>query len=98
MLPDRVPSYPDVPTVAEQGYGDAYSIWFGAFVPKGTDPEIVDKLSTAFFSAMESPEVAKVIENVGVVPNATGPEEARKRMDRELEEFGGIMKNLGIIQ
>lgn len=98
MLPNRVPSYPDVPTVAEQGYGDAYSIWFGAFVPKGTDPEIVDKLSTAFFSAMESPEVAKTIENVGVVPNATGPEEARERMDRELEEFGGIMKNLGIIQ
>jgi len=98
MLPNRVPAYPDVPTVAEQGYGDAYAIWFGAFVPKGTDPEIVARLSDAFFSAMENPEVQTVIENVGVVPIKTGPDEARTRMDRELDEFGAIMKNLGIIQ
>lgn len=98
MLPNRVPAYPDVPTVAEQGYGDAYAIWFGAFVPKGTDPEIVAKLSDAFFSGMENPEVQTVIENVGVVPIKTGPEEARARMDRELDAFGQIMKSLGIIQ
>ncbi|MGX1096126.1 tripartite tricarboxylate transporter substrate binding protein [Amorphus sp. MBR-141] len=98
MLPNRVPAYPDVPTVAEQGYGDAYAIWFGAFVPKGTDPEIVARLSDAFFSAMENPEVQTVIENVGVVPIKTGPDEARARMDQELTEFGAIMKTLGIIQ
>jgi tripartite-type tricarboxylate transporter receptor subunit TctC len=98
MLPNRVPAYPDVPTVAEQGYGDAYSIWFGAFVPKATDPEIVDKLSAAFFSAMEDPSVQKVIENAGVVAHPTGPEDARKRMDGELEQFGAIMKDLGITQ
>jgi putative tricarboxylic transport membrane protein len=98
MLPNRVPAFPDVPTVAEQGYGDAYSIWFGAFVPKDTDPAIVDKLSTAFFQAMQSPEVQKVIDNAGVVANPTGPQEARKRMDGELQQFGAIMKDLGIIQ
>ena len=98
MLPDRVPAYPDVPTVHEQGFGDAYSIWFGAFVPKGTEPAIVDKLSTAFFQAMEDPEVAEVIANVGVVPNRTGPADARARMDQELDEFGAIMKDLGITQ
>jgi putative tricarboxylic transport membrane protein len=98
MLPNRVPAYPDVPTVAEQGYGDAYSIWFGAFVPKETDPAIVAKLSEAFFKAMEDPSVQKVIENAGVVAHPTGPEEARKRMDGELEQFGAIMKDLGITQ
>lgn len=98
MLPERLPNYPDVPTVAEQGFGDAYSIWFGAFVPKGTDPEIVARLSDAFFTAMQNPTVQTVIENVGVVGMKTGPEEARSRMDQELTEFGAIMKNLGIIQ
>jgi len=98
MLPNRVPAYPDVPTVAEQGYGDAYSIWFGAFVPKETDPAIVAKLSEAFFKAMEDPSVQKVIENAGIVAHPTGPEEARKRMDGELEQFGAIMKDLGITQ
>lgn len=98
MVPGRLPAYPDVPNVAEQGYGKAYSIWFGAFVPKGTDKAIVGKLSTAFFSAMEDPEVQKVIKNVGVVQQKTGPEEARKRMDDELTQFGAIMKNLGIMK
>lgn len=98
MLPNRVPAYPDVPTVAEQGYGDAYSIWFGAFVPKETDPAIVTRLSEAFFKAMEDPSVQTVIENAGVVAHPTGPEEARKRMDGELEQFGAIMKDLGITQ
>ncbi|MEQ8348792.1 MAG: tripartite tricarboxylate transporter substrate binding protein [Sneathiellaceae bacterium] len=96
MLPGRLPKYPDVPTVEEQGFGDAYSIWFGAFVPKATDKAIVDRLSAAFFSAMEDPKVQEVIANVGVVAHPTGPDEARKRMDRELAEFGAVMKDLGI--
>ncbi|MFC3228372.1 Bug family tripartite tricarboxylate transporter substrate binding protein [Marinibaculum pumilum] len=96
MLPGRLPKYPDVPTVEEQGFGDAYSIWFGAFVPKDTDKAIVDKLSAAFFSAMEDPKVQEVIANTGVVAHPTGPEEARARMDRELGEFGAVMKDLGI--
>ena len=98
MLPNRVPAYPDVPTVAEQGFGDAYSIWFGAFVPKATEAKIVDALSESLFSAMEDPSVQKVIANVGVVAHPTGPEEARKRMDGELAEFGKLMKSLGIIE
>ena len=98
MLPNRVPAYPDVPTVAEQGFGDAYSIWFGAFVPKATEAKIVDALSESLFSAREDPSVQKVIANVGVVAHPTGPEEARKRMDGELAEFGKLMKSLGIIE
>ena len=98
MLPNRVPAYPDVPTVAEQGFGDAYSIWFGAFVPKATQPKIVDALSASLFSAMEDASVKQVIANVGVVAHPTGPDEARKRMDGELAEFGKLMKSLGIIE
>ncbi|MDN2566332.1 tripartite tricarboxylate transporter substrate binding protein [Aquibium sp. A9E412] len=98
MVPGRLPAYPDVPNVSEQGYGEAYSIWFGAFVPKQTDAAIVDRLSTAFFDAMQDPGVQAVIANVGVVPHPTGPAEARRRMDDELAQFGAIMKDLGIIE
>lgn len=98
MLPDRLPQYPDVPTVSEAGYGDAYSIWFGAFVPAKTPDPVVEKLSTTFFDVMAMPKIQTVIENVGVIPHPTGPEAARKQMDSELENFGAIMKDLGIIQ
>jgi tripartite-type tricarboxylate transporter receptor subunit TctC len=98
MLPSRLPKYPDVPTVEEQGFGKGYSIWFGAFVPAGVDQAKVDLLSKAFFGAMQDPKVQEVIANVGVVPHATGPKEARQRMDDELAEFGAIMKTLGIME
>ncbi len=98
MLPNRLPQYPDVPTVEEQGFGEAYSIWFGAFVPARTPEEIVKKLSKSFFHVMDQPEIKEVIRKVGVIPHPTGPEAARRQMDRELENFGRIMRDLGIIK
>lgn len=98
MVPDRLPAFPDVQNVAEQGYGPAFSVWFGAFVPDGTDPEIVTKLSEALYAAMEDPEVQKVIENVGVVPESDGPEAAEARMQEELETFSALMIKLGIME
>ncbi|MBU0972598.1 MAG: tripartite tricarboxylate transporter substrate binding protein [Proteobacteria bacterium] len=98
MLPQRLDQYPDVHTVAEDGFGDAYSIWFGAFVPAATPDEIVTRLSDTFFKVMAMPKIQEVIKNVGVIPHPTGPEKARKQMDSELKNFGTIMKDLKIIQ
>ncbi len=98
MLPNRLPQYPDVATVKEQGFGVGYSIWFGAFVPAKTPDDIVKKLSTTFFDVMAKPEIQDVIKKVGVIPHPTGPDEARAQMDSELNAFGGIMKDLGIIK
>jgi len=98
MLPQRLDQYPDVHTVAEDGFGDAYSIWFGAFVPSNTPDDVVKKLSDTFFKVMAMPQIQEVIKNVGVIPHPTGPAQARKQMDSELENFGIIMKDLKIIQ
>jgi tripartite-type tricarboxylate transporter receptor subunit TctC len=98
MLPNRLPQYPDVATVAEQGFGDAYSIWFGAFVPAKTPDDVAKKLSNTFFEVMSMPEIQDVIKKVGVIPHPTGPDAARKQMDSELANFGDIMKELGIIK
>lgn len=98
MLPDRLPQYPNVATVKEQGFGDAYSIWFGAFVPVKTPDEAAKKLSETFFKVMAMPKIQEVIKKVGVIPHPTGPVAARKQMDSELANFGSIMKDLGIIK
>lgn len=98
MLPNRLPQYPDVPTVKEQGFGEPYSIWFGAFVPAKTPDDIIKGLSDTFFKVMAMPEIQDIIKKVGVIPHPTGPEEARKQMDSELANFGVIMKDLGIIK
>ena len=98
MLPNRLSQYPNVATVKEQGFGKGYSIWFGAFVPAKTPDAIAEKLSTTFFNVMAKPEIQNVIEKVGVIPHPVGPKDARAQMDSELEAFGAIMKELGIIK
>ena len=98
MLPNRLPQYPDVPTVKEQGFGVGYSIWFGAFVPARTPEDVAQKLSTSFFNVMTKPEIQDVIKKVGVIPHPIGAEAARTQMDSELQAFGAIMKELGVIK
>ncbi len=98
MLPERLPNFTNVPTVKEQGFGEGYSIWFGAFVPAKTPDEIAKKLGSVFFGVMARPEIQDVIKKVGVIPHPTTAEEARRQMDSELKAFGAIMKELGIIK
>ncbi|MGA7430952.1 MAG: tripartite tricarboxylate transporter substrate binding protein, partial [Xanthobacteraceae bacterium] len=45
--PKRLSSAPSVPTIAEQGYPDYdFVTFYGLAAPKGTPPEIVDRLNT----------------------------------------------------
>jgi tripartite-type tricarboxylate transporter receptor subunit TctC len=98
MLPKRLPAYPNVATVKEQGYGKGYSIWFGAFVPAKTPDTVAKRLGDTFFKAMSQPKIQDVIKKVGVIAHPTDAAAARKQMDSELASFGAIMKELGIIK
>jgi tripartite-type tricarboxylate transporter receptor subunit TctC len=98
MLPNRLPDYPKVPTVAEQGFGQGFSVWFGAFVPKDTPDPIVQKLSAAIMKAMKSPKVQLTMQRAGGIPILSGPEDAAKTIEAQEAVFGKLMKQLGIIK
>ena len=54
----RLASLPDVPTFIEQGVPDFDPVpWLGIHVRSGTPPAVIEKLSTAFSSALQRPEV-----------------------------------------
>jgi tripartite-type tricarboxylate transporter receptor subunit TctC len=62
----RLRIMPNVPTFAEAGYpAVTVSNWMGYVAPKGTPPEIVEKLQTAFAKAMEHPDVKNRILSQG---------------------------------
>jgi len=52
--------FPDVPTVAEQGYPD-YEVtsWFGLFAPKAVPSAVSDTLANALSAVRENPEFQK---------------------------------------
>ena len=64
--PKRYELAPDIPTIAEQGLpGYATSSTTLLLAPANTPKEIVDKISTAFQQARESPDVKQKLNAIG---------------------------------
>ena len=59
---ERVPALPDVPTFAEAGLPQ-YSVfnWSGLAAPKGTPPEVVEKLQAGVAKALAEPDVQEFL-------------------------------------
>jgi tripartite-type tricarboxylate transporter receptor subunit TctC len=75
MSKKRIPSLPDVPTLDELGLKDfEVSAWQGLFVPKGTPPDIVSRLTVEMNKAITTPEVKARLEDFGLeVAPSDGP-------------------------
>jgi tripartite-type tricarboxylate transporter receptor subunit TctC len=60
MSRKRLAALPDVPTFEELGFKDLeVTAWEGLFVPKGTPPDIVARLSGELSKALSTPEVRR---------------------------------------
>src|ERR1700687_1372170 len=55
--PQRWPSVPDVPTIAETVPGFEAAVFYGMYAPKGHPPEIVDTLNRAVNEALKDPKL-----------------------------------------
>jgi tripartite-type tricarboxylate transporter receptor subunit TctC len=72
----RTKLLPDLPTMAEVGVPNAEAnTFFGVVAPSGTPASIVRKLNEALNEGMQSPEVQKLIANVGSESKPNSPEE-----------------------
>ncbi len=73
---NRLPALPNVPTVAESGFpGFEASGWTGLFMPAGTPPSIVNKLSAAVAHAYQQPELLAGMSTRGFEPASLPPTE-----------------------
>jgi tripartite-type tricarboxylate transporter receptor subunit TctC len=65
----RSPLVPDVPTLAELGFGEAASnSWFGLHAPAGTPAPVIAKLAAAVAAAMQDPKVRSQFVAAGAEP------------------------------
>src|SRR5450755_3928907 len=66
--------FPDVPTMAEQGFAEAQvTPWFGIVVPAGTPQPIVDRISQALEAALAMADVREKLDVAGCEPNSAPP-------------------------
>ena len=66
--PNRLPELPDVPTVAEAGFGniDVRLQWIGAFATAGTPPAIVRKIEATMRQVLADPSRARQTQSRGL--------------------------------
>lgn len=62
---ERLPAYPNVPTLKEKGIDAVFSSWYGIAGPKGMPSETSAVLKKAIYKALEKPEVKAAIERLG---------------------------------
>jgi tripartite-type tricarboxylate transporter receptor subunit TctC len=66
--PQRLPRYPNVPTMAEAGFPElSLPAFSGFFFPAGTPAPMVAKMHAALLAAMQTPELTNILANAGGV-------------------------------
>ena len=92
----RSASFPDVPTVAEQGLpGFEAVLHYGIVAPAGTPRPIIDKLNAALRTALGDPRVHGHIATEGAEPLPTSPDEYAADIDREETKWSTLVKKSG---
>jgi tripartite-type tricarboxylate transporter receptor subunit TctC len=92
----RVPALPDVPTFAEAGFpGMEDYTWIGVFLPAGTPPAIVQRLSDAINQAMQMPDVKERIESYAFDLAGGSPQQTTDYVRAEVLKWGKVVRETG---
>ncbi len=93
----RLPSLPNVPTFAEAGFPNfEISTWYGVWAPKGTPPEVVERLNAAFRAAAESDSVKAVLAEQGTEASPMPTAGFAQFVDSEHRRWTKVIKDAGL--
>ena len=90
----RLPDFPDVPTVAETFPGFIASGWQVLLAPLGTPAPIIAKVSADLRQIVTDPEFAKKTAPLGAYPRAMTPEEAQAFVAKQQETWLPIVQKI----
>ena len=93
----RLPSAPEVPTIAEGG-GPALesSTWVLFLAPAGVPRDIVIRLNAEVARAVNSPDIRAKFEALGIEPVGNSPEAAAKFLDDEIAKWAKVIVTAGV--
>lgn len=84
----RIPSLPDLPTIAESGVpGFEATGWYGFFTTAGAPREALQKLNASIVAAVSEREMSERIEKMGLVPAPQTLDEASRFVAAEAEKW-----------
>lgn len=93
----RLPTLPDVPTLAEAGVPGFKAVyWMGLLAPGGTPSEIVQKLNAASQKVLSQPEVQKQFAEISLYPAGGSAADFAAFIRSESAFYGKLVKDLNI--
>jgi tripartite-type tricarboxylate transporter receptor subunit TctC len=96
----KVPALAAVPTLLESGLpGFNFTVWHGLYAPRGTPPDVLEKINAALRAALRDPELVKRQEALGISVVTDGrlaPAEHKKFFEAEVTRWTKTIKDAGV--
>jgi tripartite-type tricarboxylate transporter receptor subunit TctC len=90
---ERSKAMPDVPSIAEAGVpGYAATLWLGLLAPRGTPPQIVQKLFDEIAKLLRQPEVESAYLATGTDITISNPEQFGLFIKAEYDKWARVIK------
>ena len=94
---NRLPQFPNVPTVAESGLpGFFFNSWFAILAPAGTPKDIIARLNAEVLQALVDPGVRGKLENLGFSVRGSSADELGAMTREQLAKYARVIKEMGI--
>jgi tripartite-type tricarboxylate transporter receptor subunit TctC len=92
----RIPSLPDVPTLAEQGFpGFGIAAWIGFVAPADTPKERIDALNAAVSKVVQSEEIGEKFATLGTISRLMGPADFAEFIKAENARWSEVVRASG---
>jgi len=94
----RIALLPDVPTMTESGGGadTLIPVFFAVAAPAGTPPAVIARLNAEMKKALADPAVAEKLQNAGLEPTGSSPEQMLATVKQDTAHFSALVKQIGI--
>lgn len=93
--PQRSPLAADVPTMTEAGLpGFEFQAWYGVWGPKGTPPEIAQRVNALVQETMKDPEIVQRLATQVIEPVVESIEDSRRFIAAEIQRAGELLRSV----
>ncbi len=91
----RMPQFPEVPTLRESGLNIEASAWFTVFGPAGMSPARTDALNAAMQAALRQADVAARLTSLGLTAAPESSADSAKRFAADKARWEPVIKATG---
>jgi tripartite-type tricarboxylate transporter receptor subunit TctC len=93
----RFPAYPDMPTIAEQGFaGYESGVWFGIAAPANLTRDAASRLHADIVATLKAADVKARLDSLGAIAIGSSGDEFRSFVQVEMEKYARVVRAANI--